>query len=137
MKTIYKSKVGLSFIIPTVLLCAFLLFASVYYSEWMIAAILALVLSYAVFASTCTLYTIENRQLVVQVGSLYKRHIDISSISKINEVVSIINAPATSYHRLEILYANHSYVLVSPINREDFVQQLQQANPGIVFNQKK
>ncbi|MFP5438708.1 MAG: PH domain-containing protein [Bacteroidia bacterium] len=137
MKTIYKSKVGLSFIIPVAVILVIILIAALYDHDWMMAAILGVTLGYAGFISACTLYTINDGELTVQAGSLYKRHIDIASIRRVNEVFNIINAPATSFRRLEIWYNNHSYILISPKDKELFVAQLKALNPSIEFHLKK
>ena len=78
-----------------------------------------------------TFYAIENQTLRVKSGFIYSASIDIQSIKKISRRRSILSAPAASLDRLEIQYNKWDTVLVSPKDRDGFVEHLRQINPDI------
>jgi hypothetical protein len=65
---------------------------------------------------------------------IWKTKIDIKSIRKIYRTRNIISSPALSLDRIAIVYNQYDEVLISPINKEDFIEELMKINPNIIFN---
>ena len=74
-------------------------------------------------------YTIQDENLII-----WKTKIDIKSIRKIYRTRNIISSPALSLDRIAIVYNQYDEVLISPINKEDFIEELMKINPNIIFN---
>ena len=84
-----------------------------------------------------TNYTIEGHQLTVRCGFLYHSTIDIQTITKISETNNLISSPAISLDRLEIRFGSHNSVIISPREKQDFLDHLLQINPKISIQYKK
>ena len=79
-----------------------------------------------------THYTInEKKELMVKCGIIYHSKIDISSIKSISKTWNPISSPAPSLDRLEIKYGKWDSVIVSPREKQAFIQALQEINPDI------
>jgi len=74
-------------------------------------------------------YTIHNEYLLI-----CKTKIEIKSIRKIYRTRNIISSPALSLDRIAILYNQYDEVIISPINKEDFIEELMKINPNIVYD---
>jgi hypothetical protein len=85
-----------------------------------------------------TYYEIEEDTLVIHAGTFYKISIPISTISKIKPSRDPSKAPAMSMDRLSIRYTidgKKNEVLVSPENKEEFIQALKEINGNIEFGE--
>lgn len=82
-------------------------------------------------------YTIENKKLIVTTKIFYHKSIDIKSIRKIEETNTIISAPANSFDRLEIIYNKFDNLVVSPENKQRFIEDLLAIHPEIEVKYKK
>ncbi|TBX70529.1 hypothetical protein EZL74_02315 [Flavobacterium silvisoli] len=71
-------------------------------------------------------YKIEGAQL-----KIWWTTIDIKTIRKVYATRNPLSSPALSLDRLAIVYNKYDEVLVSPKNREDFIQELLKVNPDI------
>lgn len=82
---------------------------------------------------TNTNYTIdENKQtLKVKSGFLFNSKYDISKITKIKETRTWLSAPALSRDRIEITIGRYNKVVISPENKELFINHLSRLNPNI------
>lgn len=133
MDSKYKSKIGLELII-----LAYLPFISLFYFVYkefnlvgtIVICVLFFFITYLLFS---TIYTFDSnsKKLVIQSGFIFHKKIDIEHIKVINKSRSWISSPALSINRIEISYNTYDSVLISPKNREQFIQELQQINPNI------
>ncbi len=96
-----------------------------------IATLTAAFVLYLIFN---TWYTIEQDVLHVRCGFLYRKDIPIKAIKSIATSSSILSSPATSFDRLEIAFNQFDSVLISPENRQDFIESLKKINPTIIVN---
>ena len=79
-----------------------------------------------------THYTInENNELTVKCGMIYHSKVDISTIKSISKTWNPISSPAPSLDRIEIKYGKWDSVIVSPKDKQAFIQALQKINPNI------
>lgn len=75
-------------------------------------------------------YTIERDIFTIQYGP-YKKRIKIEEIHSIRETRNPFTAPALSMEKLEIHYASHHFVVISPENQTAFCHQLRKQNANI------
>jgi hypothetical protein len=130
MKT-FKSKIGIG--IAIVLALAFLvpIFFLLQNKEWVGVAVLTSIMGFIFHLLTNTEYTIDGNKLNVRAGLLYRRIIDIGSITKIYETNNPISSPAASLDRLGINYKNGGSILVSPKDKQGFIAALKEVNSTI------
>ena len=82
-----------------------------------------------------TYYVLKEEVLLVK-GGLVDENIKVASIKSIEETHTLISAPALSFDRLEIRYNKHDSVIVSPRNKQAFIDSLLTVNPAIVLRLK-
>lgn len=83
-----------------------------------------------------TYYVIERNSLVVRSAFIHKI-IPVYEIKSIRRTFNPLSSPALSLDRLEIQYGNGKMVLISPENREKFLEELKKLNPSINIVLKK
>ncbi|UOG73207.1 PH domain-containing protein [Hymenobacter tibetensis] len=94
------------------------------------AAMCWLTSAYVFYMMRTTLYTLTPTHLVVQCG-LWRMQVALDSITKVMPTRNPLSSPAFSLDRLEISYGKYDTVLVSPVNKLNFLQALHQLNPTI------
>ena len=82
-----------------------------------------------------TKYYIRDEHLVIK-GVLKDTLIPIVSITSVNSTRNPSSAPALSMDRLEINYGNFDFVLISPLEKEHFMEELLKINPKIKIGGK-
>lgn len=80
-----------------------------------------------------TKYTIDGNMLKVQYGSLYKRDYDIGGMTEIRPTKTMQSSPALSLDRMEIRVGKYDRLVISPTDKELFVEELQRINPDILY----
>ncbi|MGI4993654.1 PH domain-containing protein [Halobacteriovorax sp. GFR7] len=89
-------------------------------------------MSILVFLYLSIFYEIKDDELIIS-NLFLKSHIPISSIKKITKTRTFMSAPALSLDRIKIECHKISYV-ISPVNRAQFISQLQKINSQIKIN---
>ncbi len=133
MPKIYKSKVS-GRIICLVCLIALLPVVPVIYFAFSWVAILAIFFLFALifYCMFSVRYIIEDTTLRIKCGFFLNEKVDIMKITKITETSSILSAPAASLDRIAIyLRRQYSPVIISPENKNEFIEELQSINPDI------
>jgi hypothetical protein len=136
MNKTYKSKVSYSLLafvfavfygplIPNVILEGF------NFNILVLILILSIVFAFIVHVFLQTRYIIKNDMLIIKVGFFEYRPIDIQQIKEISSSNSLISSPAPSFDRIEIKYAKFDSVLISPLHKTAFVNDLISINPTI------
>ena len=82
-----------------------------------------------------TKYYIRDDQLVIK-GVLKDTLIPIESITSVKTTRNPLSAPALSMDRLEINYGKYEFTLISPLEKERFVEELLKVNPQITIEGK-
>ena len=97
-----------------------------------IAAVIIIVLELTVFESflRSTYYTIDGDTLMIH-SSLLRWRVPIREIRAITPTRSPLSSPALSLDRLRIDYGDKS-IIVSPAERNRFIEALRAINPSIV-----
>jgi hypothetical protein len=138
MIRVYKSKIGWEFlamflvvIIPQVVLSLF--------NPLSIYGVLALtgIAVFIGFMFTKTIYSVDGKVLTVKSSIFYNKTIDIKTIRKIVETRNPISSPAASLDRLEIYFNKFDSVIISPKEKEEFINHLQQLKPDIEVVRRK
>ena len=132
MKKIFKSKIGLEFVIPIIILFGVLLFF--FFRDSLMLVGIAVILPSCVFLIylfLSTFYIVENEKLTIKCGFLYNKLIDIARIRSISKTNNPESSPATSIDRLEIVYNKNDRVIISPKDKKGFIESIRMINPGI------
>lgn len=77
-----------------------------------------------------TWYIIDSGVLKVRCGPFCTK-IKIEDIKSVKRSKDLLSAAALSLHRLEIRYGKTGFILVSPKEREDFIEALKRENRSI------
>jgi hypothetical protein len=78
-----------------------------------------------------TEYTIDGSVLKIKSGFFSYKPIEIATIKKVRASNSILSSPAASLDRIAVSYGQFDQVLLSPIDKIEFVAHLQKINPNI------
>lgn len=82
---------------------------------------------------TNTYYSINESSLILRVksGIFFDSKYDINKITRIRNTHSILSAPALSLDRIEVTIGQYNNVVISPENKEKFINQITSLNPNI------
>lgn len=91
----------------------------------LIVAIIVVVLGIALIAwvGLATYYEIDRKELKVVSGPM-RWHVPLSDIRAVEETRSLLSAPALSLDRLRIRYGDNRAIVISPRDKEKFIQRL-------------
>jgi len=130
---VYKSKIdwwlGLFLIYPI-----YLFITSIAKGQLIGFIGLGSVVAIVIFISKTTQYIIKKNQLIVKSLWIVNQRIDVSKIRKIAKTNSILSSPALSLDRISIHYNKFDEVYISPLEKQDFINDLLEINPNIVVN---
>lgn len=76
-------------------------------------------------------YTIDGDTLKVRAGFIIRRRYNISEIKSISRSHNILGAPACSLDRLRIDFEDGKMELISPVRKDDFINDLLTQNGKI------
>ena len=82
-----------------------------------------------------TSYKIDDENLIVKNGP-FKSTIDIKSIKKLRATKTLLAGPALSIDRIEIQYKRYDFVIVSPKEKNKFIESLLSKNKSIKVDDK-
>lgn len=133
----YKSKISWKLIAFLAVMFSFIGFEVVTNPiNWLALMVLLLCLLFIIHLFTSISYTIIEDELKVKAGFLVNTKIPISSIHKIKETNNLISSPAASLDRLEIFYGKYDSIIISPLDKNEFIQDLLKINPNIEVDYK-
>lgn len=124
---VYKSKIDWWLIIVVFIVFCYPMIHGIITKEYVLSLI-----SFGILASVFLLfksikYKIDGEQLTV-----WFTKIDIKSIKKIYSTNNPLSSPALSLDRIAVTYNTFDEILISPKERESFIQELLKINPNIV-----
>lgn len=139
MKQKFKSKIGLELTAPLVIvmITVFVLLIMSGEIPWFALVVPLLTTLFIVYLFLTTDYTVEGNILKVRSGFIINKTIAISTITKISETSDPSSAPATSIDRLRIEYGKQQSVLISPKDKQAFIDLILQLNSKIEVKYKK
>lgn len=76
-------------------------------------------------------YTLSEESLEIHMGLGMKRKIPLASIRKVALSNNPISSPAASLQRIAIHYDRWGYILISPKNREAFIEELERRREAL------
>lgn len=133
---IYRSKIGLGLVafVGIVLLIVFaIMIVNQIWVGFLINLITTLFIAYTLLT---TQYTINKNKIRIQCGFLYYETLTINNIISITETRNPLSSPAASLDRLELKLKNSYSILISPKEKNEFIDHILQINPAIIINVK-
>lgn len=131
---VYKSKIGLVLASFTAAVLFFIFTIMIVNQIWIGFLINLLTTVFITYTLLTTQYTISNNQIRIQCGFLYDETITINNIISITETRNPLSSPAASLDRLELKLENSYSVLISPKERDEFIDHILQINPSVEVN---
>lgn len=137
---LFRTKLGLELILPITGVLGFVAFLILFDTHsYLIFSLILLFLFCILFFMYDTTYQVDQDRLIIRSSFLYKSVIHISEIKKIKETNNPLSSPAASLDRLEIRYGRSGSVLISPREKEAFINSILSINPQIevIYKKKK
>jgi hypothetical protein len=100
-------------------------------------SILFLILIFLCYGTFSIRYIIEGNTLKIRNGIIYSKDVDIYNIKSIKQSYSIISSPSAAFDRIEVNFNKYDSVLISPNNKQLFINDLLLINPEIKIELKK
>ncbi|HLO81281.1 MAG TPA: PH domain-containing protein [Chitinophagaceae bacterium] len=135
--TTYRSKIGIEIMIPMLLIIVWIMISMINAKNWGGLAIIMLTSAFFAHILFTTYYLVIRETVIVKCSFLINTSIHIGSIKTIRESGSILAAAAASLDRLEIIYNENDSILISPKDKEAFIEHMLLINPNIVVVRKK
>jgi hypothetical protein len=129
--TTYKSKIGLVPVLAVGILLGGSALLFLFTDSLLGFAINLLLGAMVAFLFTSIRYIIEGPELKIRFGLRPARIIRIADMLSVQETNDPLASPAASFDRLRINTNDGRMVLVSPAEKEGFIQQLVSINPRI------
>lgn len=134
---VYKSKISWGIFVPiagVMLVTAIIVGVA---SLWVASVSVLPVAFFIGYMFLSTEYVVTGELLKIRCGFLYDQQLKISSIRQIKETRNPISSPALSLDRIEIKFDKYGSVLISPKEKEAFIDHLKEINPAIEFIPRK
>ncbi|WP_374401348.1 PH domain-containing protein [Flavobacterium sp.] len=132
MKKVFPSKVDIALPILFVVTSIPTIIISVREKDLILFAIMLSVFTLIMYLLYDTYYVITHGNLKVHSGFIVNKNISIGSITLIKKTDSILSAPASSLtDRIEVCYGNSKSIVISPKDRQHFVDELLKQNVEI------
>ncbi|MCM1491179.1 MAG: PH domain-containing protein [Muribaculum sp.] len=138
MSTIYKSKIDSRIMLVVVLVVLIQVVPLLYFAFSWVAVIISLCsIVFIIYCFYSTKYIIKNNELHIKTGFFLNQKLKVSEIVKIENTNNILSAPAASLDRLAIyLKKQHTPIIISPKNKEEFLNEVCTINPNILIKTK-
>ncbi len=136
----FRTKLGLELVIPLVVVigtvATLVLFES---HSYFIFSMLLLFLGSILFLMYDTTYKIDQNRLIIRFSILYRTSISIQEIKRIKQTNNPLSSPAASLDRLDIRYGKSGSVLISPKDKQAFIDAIISINPQVevIYKKKK
>ncbi|MGO4772970.1 PH domain-containing protein [Flavobacterium sp. W22_SRS_FK3] len=127
----FKSKIDLWFVFFLGIMFSVIIIKMAYDRLWGGLVFMIFTTACIVYMFVTTFYIIEDEKLTIKCGFLFHVSIAVASIKKISETNNIMSSPALSFDRLEILYNKFDTVLISPKDKQGFMEAIQKINPSV------
>jgi len=128
--TRYNSKIGLEISLPLIISMGGASICLGLNAQWLGVLVLSILTLLIYLLFKATYYIVDDNILRVRSSFIVNKKVDIQSITKVRETRNPISAPAASLDRLEVISTRGS-VLISPKNKNAFIEDITTANPRI------
>ena len=132
MKTIYPTKIGFELAIPLAIIFIGTTILFVTQKLMIGLTINAFLIAFITYLFTSIQYVIDADDLTIRCGFFYNKKIAIVSIKEINKTRNPISSFAASLDRLEIVYGENSFAIISPKDKQGFIEQIILMNKNVV-----
>lgn len=129
--TRYNSKIGFGILLFLIIVLGGASVIMIYNKIWIGLAVVLTVVGFIGYIFSTTHYIIADKNLIIKNGFMVTKSISIDTIRKISETNNPLSSPANSLDRLEIKYSSKDAILISPKNKDKFINQLIEINPKI------
>lgn len=141
MKT-YPSKVSSVLVVILFIVCHAVLIPDLLIGNFTakmpwVALFLSLIFLFVLYLMFTTRYTLNQKNLLIECGPFKYKPIRIDSITLVKKTSNLISAPAASLDRIEVRYGQFNVIMISPKNRDQFIEELLAINPKIENRLKK
>lgn len=109
--------------LPTIALTGAAFFEPRLLDVWWVFLILAATFGFVLWIVLSTYYDLDDRELVVRSGPFYWR-VPLDSIASVRPTRNPLSSPALSLDRLEVRYGAGQWLLISPRDRDRFLEDL-------------
>jgi uncharacterized membrane protein YdbT with pleckstrin-like domain len=132
MKKVFPSRVDTALPILFVVTSIPAIAVGIKEKEWAVFAIMLISFVFVLYLMYDTNYTITQGNLKVHSGFIVNKNIPIAAIKSIKKSDSILSAPASSISdRIEVFYGESKSIIISPKEKQAFVEELLKQNPTI------
>ena len=128
---VYKSIIGIELVAFISLVLGGVALLLAYKGHWLGLLFVLPEAAFVVYLFMNTYYTVDGKTLKIKAGMLFNSSVDIDSIRKIAETNNLLSSPAASLDRLEIAYGRFDSVLISPEEKQAFINHMLAINPSI------
>jgi len=94
--------------------------------------IMILLLALILYFIFDTKYIIREEKILVKIGFIPYGKIPINTITKIDDIRTILSSPASSFDRMIIHYGTYGSMVISPKSKGKFIKTLKSVNPSII-----
>lgn len=130
--TVFKAKFDWWLVLVLISTCGFSIYAAIADGTSWIGYLLIIGLFVVVLMMLFkTSYSVDESTLKIYSFPFYNKKIPIESIVSIEYSRSLLSAPAPSLMRLEIIYNKYDSILISPQNREAFIDEVLKHNANV------
>lgn len=133
----YDTKIGIEIIVLFSLIFGGVAIAMIIESDYLALLILLPLIIAITTLLKKTYYIIDGNILRIKSWFLVNIKIDINNIKKIAETNNPLSSPAGSLDRLGVYYNKSSLILISPKDKQGFIEHILQINPKIEIKYKK
>lgn len=123
---VFKSKIDWWLVVLILVIFGYPIIDGILSKEYVLSLVFGLILLVFYFLSKTIRYKIDSENLII-----WNTKINIHSIRKIYRTNNPLSSPALSLDRIAIVYNTYDEVLISPREREEFIQELLKINPNI------
>ncbi len=123
---LFKSKIDWWLMLLIIVVFGYPIVDGILSKKYVLSLVFALILTLFYFLAKSIQYKIDGENLCI-----WKTKIPIQSIRKIYRTNNPLSSPALSLDRIAIVYNKFDEVLISPKEREKFINELLKINPNI------
>lgn len=123
---VFKSKIDWWLVVLILVIFGYPIIDGILSKDYVLSLVFGLILLVFYFLSKTIRYKIDSENLII-----WNTKINIHSIRKIYRTNNPLSSPALSLDRIAVVYNTYDEVLISPREREEFIQELLKINPNI------
>lgn len=134
----YNSKIGYGIVVFIAIVLGGTSTMLIVNQVWLGLIINIAVAGFIAYMFISTFYIIDGNDLIIKCGFMANTTIKIDKIKKIMETNNPLSSPANSLDRIAIYYNNSGFIMISPKDKINFIDQLTAINPKIeiILNDK-